>query len=72
MSTVHEQWEEFETHVLDVIGVSDLERRNMRRAFYAGAGAMLTAILNVEDEADLWTLRNECAAFARDVRQNRD
>ena len=50
------EWASFARHVLDPINASDVQRQEMRRAFYAGAATMFDVVSNLagpegEDDA---------------------
>jgi hypothetical protein len=74
MKTVLEEWQSFRSAIIPS-GASAVQVEEMRRAFYAGARAMLTLTLEAvgpddeaECEANLQTLDNELRAFPSDLR----
>jgi hypothetical protein len=80
MRTIAQQWEEF-SRLVFTNGAPDIQRQEMRRAFYAGfQGAMnvLTGMAAEEDEMSdeaaqgIFTgLQDECQAFAQDIAAGR-
>lgn len=75
MKTVAELWQSYVDDVLPK-NAGAVQRRETRRAFYAGAGAILGAVVSGlsedpeptnEDVRALDTLHEELHAFARDV-----
>jgi hypothetical protein len=44
-STLARQWADFEHKILDPLDASQLQRREMRRAFYAGAQTLFALIM---------------------------
>lgn len=75
MKTVSERWREFETILPR--GSSALQRREMRRAFYAGFYSALMAGIEMADQTgdddeagvqQIEALHVECRRFAADVR----
>jgi hypothetical protein len=80
MKRIYNEWRSFENSVLIPIGASRLQRREMRRAFYAGAQRLFAVMVNgasdQEDvtEADLQMMEGisqELDQFARDVRSGK-
>jgi len=45
-------WTEFETKILDAIDAGPLQRRETRRAFYAGAAAMFDLVFEATKDED--------------------
>lgn len=78
MKTVAEQWKSFRDEVMPP-NVSRIQQQEMRRAFYAGAQALLTLmVVNVTDEMSdeeggeyTNSLSEELMAFAKDVKEGR-
>ncbi len=74
--TIREDWESFATAVLPS-NASAVQRREMRRAFYGGAWAALTLMVDlgepsvsVDEGADgLDRLLRECVAFNDQIRK---
>ena len=71
-----EIWADYERSILDPINAPPTQRQETRRAFYAGAGAMLHALIEgldpdkeptVRDLEYVTSLDAECKAFIRDV-----
>lgn len=81
MRTIKEQWESFEAALLQEAG--DVQRQEMRRAFYAGAQcflAIMTSTLSETEDPDeitegdmalLDNLSNELEQFGKDVEEGR-
>jgi len=75
-----EEWNAFATGVLPK-NVSDVQRREMRRAFYAGAHSILYAIMRVlspgsddvtaTDLEIMQSIEAEATAFAEDIKAGR-
>lgn len=69
MKTIAERWLEFSHSVLPD-NVSDVQRREMRRAFYAGFSSCLFALRELSEdnvsEADSIAAMNKYAAEARE------
>lgn len=53
MLTVADQWKVYETLVLDPIKAGPVQRVETKRAFYAGAAAMLGLFGSVDDSVDV-------------------
>lgn len=78
-STLAEIWVRFEQTVLDPIGAGDVQRQEVRRAFYSGAAALLELVLDIgepgfEEDAGvnrLAKLEAEIAQFSDDLAQGR-
>lgn len=75
MKTLASQWDSFRLLVVPA-GASDLQLREMRRAFYAGAEAMRTTLLSVpdgdaEEMAACDAINAELGQFAAAVREGR-
>ena len=78
MKTIHEVWESLEAAAIPA-DAPDIQRQEMRRAFYAGAQAMLHLAFSVgpesvsEDEgaAMLERWRLEVLAFSRAIREGK-
>jgi hypothetical protein len=77
--TVASQWESFAALVLPA-DAGDVQRQETRRAFYAGAQALLGLMMHGleatdevtdDDVASLTRLQEELAAFVRDVKEGR-
>jgi hypothetical protein len=77
---VAEQWDQFARAVLPA-GCSPVQRKEMRRAFYAGAESILFRIIqafapeNEVTDADLQIMQDvdqELKEFARRVKEGRD
>jgi hypothetical protein len=75
MKTVADRWKLFDKHVLSKTA-PDIQRKEMRRAFYAGFYDALVAGLEMADESGddddagasmMRKLYEECTAFAGDV-----
>lgn len=75
---IREAWTDFATAVIPA-GASEVQRVEMRRAFYGGAWAMLTMFMAIgtdevsEDDGVRWLeeVKQECEAFTRDVTAGR-
>jgi len=52
---IQEQWRDFEHKILSPINPSKVQRKEMRRAFYAGAWSMFNTVIDdlPEDENDM-------------------
>lgn len=79
MKTAAQQWASFEAIVMPA-SAGDVQRMEMRRAFYAGFHSALACALEAADESgdndDLGAtmierLHQECAQFAREVQAGR-
>lgn len=76
---VLEQWQAFSSLVLEEVGPD--QKREMRRAFYAGCEAFYRVVMTATDastpectDGDLTVMEdihNELAAFAHDVKEGR-
>jgi hypothetical protein len=79
MKTIREQWQSFARAVGQSPNARTVQRRELRRAFYAGFYSMLTtaqaigalAVSDEEGAALLVALWAEAEAFNRDVRAGR-
>jgi hypothetical protein len=49
MNTIHDKWSEFEKVINPSAGA--IQRKEMRRSFYAGAMAVLSITINIGDDA---------------------
>lgn len=79
MRTIAQQWTEFEGRVLPA-GAPDIQRREMKRAFYAGFFGALMAGMEMADESKasddvgvtmIQRLHDECHRFAAEVQAGR-
>lgn len=75
MNTLASHWDTFNAVVVPP-GASETQRRETKRAFYAGAEAMRRFMLDVPDEEDaamvqLDALQAEFEAFQKDVMEGR-
>ena len=77
MNTIASQWASFEHSVVPA-NASEIQRIEMKRSFYAGAGAMLslmTGTIAKQSEAAgvqmVKGLHQECRTFALDVEEGR-
>lgn len=75
-----EQWADFAEQVLDGPNIGDVQRREMRRAFYAGAESLLRAVMlglepgvepTDEDIRRMEEIDADLKAFAEDVKAGR-
>lgn len=71
------EWKEF-WRMVKPANASDIQRKEMRRAFYAGNNAMLHMVQHIADvndedagAAELQKLDNELNAFKKDVTEGR-
>jgi hypothetical protein len=76
MNTLQSQWEEFERLILPKGGeFSEVQRKEMKRAFYCGAQSVLVLMFNMSDGSigedaavlmiEQW--HDECRQFGKDV-----
>ncbi len=80
MRTIAQRWAEFEAAILDPIGAGDLQRKETRRAFYAGFQASLTAGIEMAEESGdddeagvlmIAALHEECLQFSGEIAMGR-
>lgn len=79
VTSIAASWASFDRAVMPP-GISDVQRREMRRAFYAGAASLLRVLMDELDEGDELTdndmtrmvaLNGELQQFAEDLKQGR-
>jgi hypothetical protein len=75
---VYSAWRELEVRFLDAIDAGEIQRREMKRAFYAGAAAMFALMLAASEHPveevclmNVSVLKEEIDAFAREVAEGR-
>lgn len=77
MHTLSETWNDFERRILDPIHASQMQRKEMRRAFYAGAQSVLHLIFTQltpglepmdADMALMQSIHDELDAFAERIK----
>lgn len=50
MGVIANEWRDFEKAVLSNVNAGEVQRREMRRAFYAGSLSLFSSIMNILDE----------------------
>ncbi len=80
MKLIADAWREFELNVLTPINAPEVQRTECRRAFYAGAGGLLTGLVRMldpeerptaEDLKKMDAIQAELTQFQDDLREGR-